>query len=789
MIIRYASSTLFLVLLASACGDGAPSSPEIAAFSATPSSVPAGEATEVTWEWTFVKALTPEPTCEIDGGVGTLKSGATTSITLAADTVFTLTCTNSAGSDSAQATVTAEAVAPEIAAFTATPSSVTAGVPTDVIWDWTYANNPAPEPSCEIDGGVGALVSGATSRVTLAADTVFILTCTNTAGSDSAQVTVTAADVAPEIVTFTATPSAVPTGAATVVTWEWTYANTPAPEPSCEIDGGVGALESGATTRVTLTADTVFTLTCTNAAGSDFAQVTVTTESIAPEIATFTATPSSVPMDEATVVTWEWTYANAPAPAPSCEIDGGVGALANGATTSVTLAADTVFSLTCTNAAGSDSAELTLRAVDTSLPWVLTIGGTGIDIPTGVAVDAQGNVVVTGYFEDEVDFGGGVRTSAGDWDVFVASYAPGGIFNWVHTFGASWRDIGEGVAVDESGNVFAAGYFNESADFGDGPVYSQGQDDAFVVSFTPDGTFRWARRLGSGGRDFSQGVAARAGRVAVIGEFEGTVDFGDAARSSSGAGDIFVALLTDTGVTAWSRAYGDTDRDIGFGVALDDAGRVYWTGYFSGTVDFGDGPISTDGAELPVVASLGVDGSYRWAYTYPTYAGEGLCAAALPSGDVAFGGWWYDTVTFDSSPISGQGGREGMLTRYDADGSLTWATTLSSPNWEQTFGVCLYPSGHVAITGELGGAVTFQGADDPVEGPIFIASWDDAGDHRWSRAYGELGDIEQGRSIACHATGAVTFVGEFRGSVDFGDGPIASAGNADIFIVTRDPGL
>ena len=103
-----------------------PVSPEIVSFSVSPGSVLIGEATEVTWAWTYSNSPTPVPSCNINQGVGVVANGESTSINITADTTYALTCTNSAGSDTAQKTVTvvASAVAPDIATFSATPSSV-----------------------------------------------------------------------------------------------------------------------------------------------------------------------------------------------------------------------------------------------------------------------------------------------------------------------------------------------------------------------------------------------------------------------------------------------------------------------------------------------------------------------------------------------------------------------------------------------------------------------------------------------------------------------------------------
>jgi hypothetical protein len=121
--------------------------------------------------------------------------------------------------------------------------------------------------SCGDDGSVAP--DGSDSTVSTCADTCDYVP-TDTLADD------TGAPGAPSLATFTATPSAVTTGLPSQVTWAWTFADPPALAPTCAIDNGVGPLASGDATSVTLDADTVFTLTCTNDAGSDTAQATVT---------------------------------------------------------------------------------------------------------------------------------------------------------------------------------------------------------------------------------------------------------------------------------------------------------------------------------------------------------------------------------------------------------------------------------------------------------------------------------------------------------------------------------
>jgi alpha-tubulin suppressor-like RCC1 family protein len=82
--------------------------------------------------------------------------------------------------------------------------------------------------------------------------------------------------------------------------------------------------------------------------------------SLAPVISTFTATPSTIAVGAPTSVIWAWTYDKTPIPTPACVVDHGVGTVANGTVTSVTLSTDTLFALTCTNTVGSATKTTTI---------------------------------------------------------------------------------------------------------------------------------------------------------------------------------------------------------------------------------------------------------------------------------------------------------------------------------------------------------------------------------------------------------------------------------------------
>jgi hypothetical protein len=112
--------------------------------------------------------------------------------------------------------------------------------------------------------------------------------------------------------------------------------------------------------------------------------------------------------------------------------------------------------------------------------------GTSTQGGTGLAVDDAGNVVLVVPVITAVDFGSGSIATTGAVDVAIAKFDPGGGVIWARGFGGPASDqVPTGVAVDAGGNVFVAGYALQGADFGGGTLASGGGDDMFVTRLAP----------------------------------------------------------------------------------------------------------------------------------------------------------------------------------------------------------------------------------------------------------------------------------------------------------------
>jgi hypothetical protein len=249
-----------------------------------------------------------------------------------------------------------------------------------------------------------------------------------------------------------------------------------------------------------------------------------------------------------------------------------------------------------------------LDAATGTVQWAMAMGGTGYDHGNGIAVDAAGFVYTAGDFEGVVDFGG-VSLTAVLTGAFVAKHDPAtGAVQWARAMGGDGWDAAESVAVGSDGRVYTAGNFGGTASFGDVSLTSAGDPDAFVARLdAATGDVVWARAIGGAGYDYGVGVAADAtGDAYATGTFQGTVDVGGESLTAPSYQGVFVVKLgAATGDVGWARAMGGGDYDRAGGVAVDQAGNVYTTGWFSGTAFFGEVSLTSAGGDDAFIVKLG----------------------------------------------------------------------------------------------------------------------------------------------------------------------------------------
>jgi len=191
-------------------------------------------------------------------------------------------------------------------------------------------------------------------------------------------------------------------------------------------------------------------------------------------------------------------------------------------------------------------------------------------------------------------------------------------WNWAVSAGdGSNVDQCWGIATDSQGNAFWAGSVRGTSQFGCGTITTGSNTAGVLAKYDASGNCLWVRSVLVTFDDaFAYDIAIDAeDRIYITGSYNGTADFGNGITLASYVGDdIFVARYDVDGTCLWARRAGSSSNDEARGIAVSGAGDVFITGFVGGfTVRFDPLQIASNNQRQIFVASYDSTGTLNWA--------------------------------------------------------------------------------------------------------------------------------------------------------------------------------
>ncbi len=402
--------------------------------------------------------------------------------------------------------------------------------------------------------------------------------------------------------------------------------------------------------------------------------------------------------------------------------------------------------------------------------WVARYDGPGNDTDeaTALAVDADGNIYVTGE-----SYGSGTRG-----DYATVKYAPNGDTLWVrrYTGPGSYTDQANALAVDMSGNVYVTG---ES-------FVSSGYPDYATVKYDADGNELWAARY-NGPQDWWD----QANAVAV--DPSGNVYVTGYAGVLGHHMDYATIKYDPNGDTLWVRLYGGAYNydDFAHALAVDESGNVYvtgeardvyypdyttikydsngdtvWVRRYNGTGNHEDKAyaLAVDRSGNVYVTGGSVEPSYRYDYATVKYDSDGNQLWVARYDGPAGSNDYARALVVDASGnvyvtgrSSGSGTYDDYATiKYDPEGNELWVARYNGPgNWDDgATALAVDDSGNVYVTGTSCSDYSGELTD------YATVKYNSSGDSVWAMRYtGPLGYYNNAADLALDASGNVYVTG------------------------------
>lgn len=386
--------------------------------------------------------------------------------------------------------------------------------------------------------------------------------------------------------------------------------------------------------------------------------------------------------------------------------------------------------------------------------WVKQFGTKESDYTQSVTVDAKGNIYVVGGTNGTLPG----QKSAGYTDAFIRKYDPNGKEVWTRQFGTDGTDYAYSVALDTNGNIYVAGYADETLP----SQNSRSEGNVFLRKYNANGKEVWTRQFaGSNFYDMNSVALDPKGNIYVAGSTYDTLP----GQESPGAHDAFIRKYDPNGKELWTRQFGSTDSDGANSVATDSKGNVYVSGVADGVLPDQESMGSADA----FVKKYDPNGKELWTRQFGTRDVDSAeSVAADAQGNIYVAGRVRGRQALPGQKSFGK--LDAFVRKYDANGNELWTDQFGAGNPTSAYAVVLDTKGNIYVAGSAEGVLPSQKSFG--EGGAFIRKYDATGKELWTQQFGTDYD-DSANSVVLDTKGNIyvfgNVVSEFPGQKYLGE--------------------
>ncbi|MDJ1174874.1 SBBP repeat-containing protein [Roseofilum capinflatum] len=432
--------------------------------------------------------------------------------------------------------------------------------------------------------------------------------------------------------------------------------------------------------------------------------------------------------------------------------------------------------------AGSHDAFIAKYDNEGNLVWNRQLGTAEHDEAYAIALDTDGNPYITGWTKGALEG----HSLNGEYDGFVAKYDPEGNLIWTEQYGTDGKDIHSGINIDENGQVAITGSVGSSLDgntyaggidaaltgldtngnrswsqqFGfsgsdylrditsanDGGFYATGGVDGAMPGQTHNGSLDPIVAKYSFNQTYQEDTPVELNNIFINDEDTNETLTVTLALSDTNAGTLTSNTSNSAETTFANGTLTVTGSAQDVNAILQDLHFNPATGYTETvTIDTS----VTDGKNNPVTGAtitlegnakptLQVEPTQEWVQQLGSTGYDALGDVATDAqGNVFITGWVRGDIDGNEyqggSGLPGSSG-DGFLTKYDKDGNKLWTTTLGSAEADGFSGVDTDSQGNAYVVGSTLGSL--DGHENLGKTDAFFGKYDGEGNLIWSRQIG-----------------------------------------------------
>ena len=364
---------------------------------------------------------------------------------------------------------------------------------------------------------------------------------------------------------------------------------------------------------------------------------------------------------------------------------------------------------------------------------ILLQGGSLLDDAIdALAIDAQGNLFVTGSFWTEIDFGTFVLESPPESPkaLFLIKISPEGALLWSQVFTKGSVKGINSIALDTQGGVLLGGYFSEEIEFADTVLQSPARSAAFYALLTSTGDLQWSRAIGKTGNTRINGVSTFEGTYyQVAGYYDDTLSLaGQTFPANTNDQDVFLLSMDTAGEIRWVRKAGGVFDETVADMVNDSLGNTYLCGQLVGVMRLNDSLSiqSRDGNADCFLLKYDSLGQAIWAKSFGGDRLQFVNDLLIDKGKLTMCGAFQDNLFLDDFSLTSTFEYDGYFAQINLDGEVIDLHALSAENGNVLPVLLSSFQEELIIGGAFSGQVQVAGLEanaSPGTFQIFLATW------------------------------------------------------------------
>lgn len=230
--------------------------------------------------------------------------------------------------------------------------------------------------------------------------------------------------------------------------------------------------------------------------------------------------------------------------------------------------------------------------------------------------DSEQNIIVVGTFWNDFSIDGIDLESAGRTDIFIAKYNAFWKLKWLKSIGWDNSDVINWAQVDTNGNLFITGYYEDNISIGNINLSYPWNFNGYIAKINTQWNTVWAKNIGTAGKVFGQNLKVLpSGDVLVWVKAHGRNSSDIPVVNGINLSNKWILLIKykSDGSVLWTKTFTSDNTYTSFTTTrIDENNNIYLAGGFNGNLSFQSNQLNSQGNSDVFLIKLSEDWDYIW---------------------------------------------------------------------------------------------------------------------------------------------------------------------------------